>query len=223
MRKLAPEERKQCEAQGEIFAASTRSFPGGSAVFVRRFMRSKLAARLDRGAFVVETISPEQALNELAGEYGNRAYGSDAYSADEMYWMGYLYRYWCLAGEIPSKAAYKTIGARELRSLYAPYHSLAVDAAIERIMEAKGLEEETPVERGVRLLKKIQHLLRIDLNFSTAQGDHADPFTHIVPPVFAPVTRCNDADQHEYPASYDLFVQVRRWSSSALSDPALVL
>ena len=156
MKKVTPEGRKQCEAQGELFEASTRLFPGGSAVFVRRFMRSKLARRLDEGAFLVEPSSPEHMLDELEAEYGVCKYGSDVYSGDEMYWMGYLYRYWCLAYGMPSKTVYKTIGARELRGLYYPYHTLAVEAAIERIMEAKGLDEETPVERGVRLLKAIQ-------------------------------------------------------------------
>jgi hypothetical protein len=119
-------------------------------------MRSSLARRLDEGAYLVEATSHEHMFDELEAEYGAGKYGSDIYSADEMYWMGYLYRYWSLAFGMPSKTVYKTIGARELRGLYYPYHTLAVEAAIGRIMEAKGLEEETPVERGVRLLKAIQ-------------------------------------------------------------------
>ena len=156
MRVLTPEERKLCEAQGEIFAVSTRVLEGGSAVFVRRFMRSELARRIDAGGYYAEPHSVRQAIDEVQGEYGGGAYGSDVYSADEMYWMGYLYRYWCLAQGISSKAAYKMIGARKLRGLYFPYHSLAVGAAIERILEAKGLPAEDPVQRGVRLLREIQ-------------------------------------------------------------------
>lgn len=75
-----------------------------------------------------------------------------------MYWMGYFYRCWCCLTGDSSKAVYSIIGARELRSLYYPYHSLDTRQAVERVMEAKGLLGQSQIERGVILLKKIRGL-----------------------------------------------------------------
>lgn len=44
----------------------------------------------------------------------------------------------------------------ELRDLYYPYHSLDCQAAIERILEAKGISSEDYISQGVEILRSLQ-------------------------------------------------------------------
>lgn len=150
--------RKLCAVQAEIFSTSTTKSESGSAVFVRRFMRSGLAKRVDAGSFLFESTSPEHAVEAVDAEFGGKPYGSETYSREEMYWMGYFYRAFCIVTGKPSKAAYSIIGARELRGLYLPYHSLDIEQAVERVLEAKGLSCDDQISRGVSILKRIRSL-----------------------------------------------------------------
>ena len=156
MNELTYEDRRLCELQARVFEESLRLSADGSAVFVRRFMRSDLARRMDADGAALEFADAEQMVLEVDAEYGGKAYGSEKYSAEEMHWMGYLYRYWCCATGDSSKLAHKTIGARELRALFGGYHSLDAAVAVRRIRDAKGLDDASEVQRGVELLKRIR-------------------------------------------------------------------
>lgn len=156
MKELTYEGRRLCELQARVFEASLRLSEDGSAVFVRRFMRSGLARRLDSGGAALEFADVGQMVREVDAEYGGKAYGSAKFTAEEMHWMGYLYRCWCCITGDSSKLAYKQIGARELRMLFGGYHSLDATLAVERIRDAKGLRDDGEIERGVELLKRIR-------------------------------------------------------------------
>ena len=88
-------------------------------------------------------------------QYGPTSYGKERYGREELYWLGYLYRYWAYTYEKSSKQVYKQMKAKELRKLYYPYHSLDPAQAIERILESNGSEEEDYTEKGVRVLREI--------------------------------------------------------------------
>ena len=146
-----------CRMQGAMFQESLKTQESSSAVFIRRFMYSDLAERMDGGLF---PYSSDPHVNEVLSSFGHR-YGSEYYSVEELYWIGYLYRYWSYTYEEASKKIYRICGAREMRSLYFPYHSLDPEAAIGRILEAKGIHMETPeeeIERGVRILREIMKM-----------------------------------------------------------------
>ncbi len=71
--------------------------------------------------------------------------------------MGYLYRYWAYTRNQSSPAIYRVIGARELSKLFAAYHTLDPGQAIERIMEAQGIEADRSVlSVGVEALRRIR-------------------------------------------------------------------
>lgn len=142
MKQLDSNDLLLCRIQGRLFEASARMALCGSAVFVRRFMNSQLAERMDSGAFLFESCTQEQLFEELDQEFGPSAYGSVRFTSDELYWMGYLYRYWASAFQMRSARVFKCVGAKELRELYAPYHSLDPEQAVRRIAEAKGIELE---------------------------------------------------------------------------------
>ena len=145
---------KLCQYQGKLFSMSTEEVKCSSPIFLRRFMYSKAAKRMDGEGFLLEMTGQQDLMEEITTEFGESNYGQTKYKKEELYWMGYIYRYWCYVYEIASKKLYKMMKPEELRKLYYPYHSLDPSQAIERIMEAKKLREEDYTEKGVRLLRE---------------------------------------------------------------------
>ncbi len=146
---------KLCRAQAELFVSTITLTNCSSAVFLRRFMYSAVAKRMDYGSFLFEASTNESILSEIEEEFGKTQYGKVKYTENELYWMGYLYRYWCYTYEKTSRQVYRIIKPTELRELFFPYHSLDNAAAIERILEAKNSREEDMIERGVEILRRI--------------------------------------------------------------------
>lgn len=145
-----------CKYQANLFATSLNVVPCSSAIFLRRFMNSRLAQRMDSRGFLFESISLLNAIQEIETEFGFTDYGKVKYSTEELYWIGYLYRYWCYTEQISSKRVYKIIKPEELRELYFSYHSFDPAQAIDRIKEAKGIMDVDNIDRGVELLRKIR-------------------------------------------------------------------
>ena len=146
-----------CRYQGELFAESLKYAACSTPVFLRRFMYSQTAARMDGNGFMFESLSVEDAIGEIEREFGKSGYGKIKYGREELYWIGYIYRYWAYTEGTSSKNIYKLVKPDELRQLYVPYHSLDPAAAVERIKEAKGFEETSLIRRGVEILKRIRH------------------------------------------------------------------
>ena len=146
---------KLCRMQAELFVLSASKLECSSPIFLRRFMLSKVAARMDQDGFLYESCITEGILQEIEEEFGPTDYGKEKYSTEELYWMGYQYRYWCYTWEKSSKQVYKMIKPKELRVLYYPYHSLDPAQVIERILESKNLREEDMTQKGVKILRRI--------------------------------------------------------------------
>ena len=155
MRKMDEEGLKLCALQADVFADSLTRMQCSSPVFIRRFMNSKVAARMDHRGFLMEASDALCILDEVDIQYGPTSYGKEQYGREELYWLGYLYRYWAYTYEKSSKQVYRKMQAKELRKLYYPYHSLDPAQAIERILESSGDDEEDYTQRGVSILRKI--------------------------------------------------------------------
>lgn len=121
-----------------------------------KFIYSKTVERVDRGNVLFEAFSAADAMKEIEEEYGASDYGKIRYGREELYWIGYVYRYWSYTRGMSSRAVYRLIKPEELRKLYFPYHSLDPSQAVERIMEAKGLLEEDYIKRGVEILRRMR-------------------------------------------------------------------
>lgn len=145
-----------CKYQADLFQASLNETKCSSPVFLRRFMYSHLAARMDMNGFMFEAVDLRDAFDELHRQFGPSAYGRIRYDAGTLYWMGYLCRYWAYTRECSTKSIYRIIKPAELQGLYFPYHSLDPSLAIDRILESKNLQEEDPIEKGVRIMKKVR-------------------------------------------------------------------
>lgn len=146
---------KLSRMQAELFVLSASKLECSSPIFLRRFMLSKVAARMDQAGFLYEACTADGILQEIEEEFGATNYGREKYSTEELYWMGYLYRYWSYTYEKSSKQVYKLMKPKELRGLYYPYHSLDPAQAIERILESKDLGEEDLTQKGVEILRRI--------------------------------------------------------------------
>ena len=155
MRNIDENGLKLCRLQGKLFEDSLSLTECSSAIFIRRFMNSDAAIRLDNGSFLFESVSSGALVTELDKQYGRSEYGNERYSRDELYWIGYIYRYWAYVYQKSSKSIYKIISSKEMRNLYYPYHSLDPKMAIDRILEAKNAVEVDQIEKGVAILKSI--------------------------------------------------------------------
>lgn len=146
-----------CDIQSEIFSDSL-SLDCSSPVFIRRFMYSDLARRMDDPYFAYGSYNANWAFDEINEEYGGAiAYGQIKYSREELHWIGYIYRYWALAYNKSSKSIYKICPPSRLRDLYYAYHTLDPLAAIDRILEARDVKpDEDMIAKGVILLREIR-------------------------------------------------------------------
>lgn len=156
MRKMDNYGLKLCQFQAELFKRSQKAAGCSSKIFIRRFMLSALAKRMDKEGFLYDSIDVSDALQEIEDQFGASEYGKDKFGEEELYWTGYLYRYWAYINGKSSKQIYKLIKPDELRKLYFPYHSLDPEQAIERIKEAKGIAEEDDIKRGVEVLRRVR-------------------------------------------------------------------
>ncbi|MBD5517369.1 MAG: antitoxin [Lachnospiraceae bacterium] len=149
---------KMCKYQGDLFRSSIDMVRCSSPIFLRRFMYSEVAVRMDSDGFLFESTDITDIINEIEGQFGESDYGKMKYSENELYWMGYLYRYWAYTKECSSKSIYKIVKPAELRELYFSYHSLDPSQAIERILEAKGIAfEKDMIKKGVEILRRIRN------------------------------------------------------------------
>ncbi len=150
-----------CDVQAKIFETSL-NYPASSPIFIRRFMNSTVAEAMDDVHYLDRSDSPDAVFAEIDRQYGATSYGKIKYSANELNWIGYLYRYWAYTYEWSSKNIYQTVSAREMDRLYQAYHTLDPAQAIERILEAKGLciqTNEKDVNRiceGAAILRRIR-------------------------------------------------------------------
>ncbi|MBQ7359534.1 MAG: antitoxin [Lachnospiraceae bacterium] len=156
MKKMDSYGLKLCQFQAQIFQESIEEAECSSMIFIRRFMLSDLAKRMDKEGFLFLAVDVKDALTEIEVEYGPSAYGKEKFGNEEIYWTGYIYRYWAYITGLSSKQIYKIVKPDELRELYFPYHSLDPEQAIERIKEAKGMTEEDQIKKGVEILRRVR-------------------------------------------------------------------
>lgn len=147
---------KLCRIQAEVFEQSVSKAECSSPIFMRRFMYSQVAQRMDAGGFLLEACDVNQIFSEIEEEFGKSSYGKEKYTREELYWIGYIYRYWAITYEKTSRQIYKIMKPKELKALYYPYHSFDPTQAIDRILEAKGLQEDDMTARGVEIFRRVR-------------------------------------------------------------------
>lgn len=144
---------KLCEYQANLFELSTSYLKCSSLVFVKQFMSSDIAQRMDRGSFIFESLDTPGCLDEL-GKEKKLLHGKEKIPGYILKWIGYMYRYISYTREVSSSYLFSLIKTRELYSVYEPYHSLDPEAAAIRILEAAGQPPDLATDK-LMLAKKI--------------------------------------------------------------------
>lgn len=161
MKDVDVNDRAACSFQGRVFERSASLLREcGSAVFVRRFMRSDIARRVDENGSFDVGATVDGVVHDVDAVFAGRPYGSELYPPETLFWMGYLYRYWCFSVGVSSTQAYRTCSAREMSGLYFAYHTLDPAQCVERILESKGLpveeSDQQRLRRGVEALRRLR-------------------------------------------------------------------
>ena len=153
-----------CDLQAKTFESAVDLTSVSSEIFIRRFMNSKIAKAMDNESILQTNIHERDILDMIEEQYGKSKYGSIKYTHNEMFWIGYLYRYFCYTHQLSSVQVYKIVKPKELRGLFLPYHTMDPSQAIERILEAKGLwvDEETEIKRQFEIFKRIRNNIKDD-------------------------------------------------------------
>lgn len=158
MRKITNNGLLMCDLQANTFEKSIDRSTTSSEIFIRRFAFSDIAERFDNESILNFNIQPNDILEYIDEEFGPSNYGSVKYTQNEMYWIGYIYRYFAFTYEISSKHAYKIIKPKELKGLFLPYHTMDPSQAIERILEAKNIsfDEEALLNKQYEIFRRIR-------------------------------------------------------------------
>ena len=158
MRKIDSYGLHLCETQAKAFEMSSYVMENSSEIFIRRFMNSNVASEIDENIYYERSLTGSDLLDDITEQYGISNYGKVKYTGNELYWMGYLYRYMAYTYALSSKQVYKLVKPSELRKLYEPYHTMDTAAAIERILESKNmlLDEEGELQRQYEIFKRIR-------------------------------------------------------------------
>ena len=130
----------------------------GNVVKTNINMAGEIAKRFDNESVLESNIQPNDILELINEEYGISDYGSVKYKRNEIYWIGYIYRYFAFTYDISSAQVYKIVKPKELRGLFLAYHTLDPAQAIERILEAKGMliDEEEELKRQYEIFRRIR-------------------------------------------------------------------
>lgn len=158
MRKIDKDGLLLCELQAKAFELSVEMCQTSSEIFIRRFMNSRIARSIDDKQILQTNLQARDILERIEEQYGYSEYGSVKYTKNEIYWIGYVYRYFSYTYNLSSVQVYKIMKPKELRELFLPYHSLDPAQAIERILEAKNLisDEEEELERQFEIFRRIR-------------------------------------------------------------------
>ena len=158
MKKIDQDGLLLCDLQAKTFELSLTAQNTSSEIFIRRFMHSDIAKKMDDLAILQTNLQANDIILLIEREYGRSDYGSKKYDRNEIYWIGYLYRYYAYTYEKSSTQVYKTVKPKELRGLFLPYHTMDPAQAIDRILEAKGLAltEEEELQRQFEIYKRIR-------------------------------------------------------------------
>lgn len=124
-------------------------------------MNSNIVKKMDHGETLAMNWTAGDFLIQVDEQYGRSSYGSVKYTKNEMYWMGYLYRYFALMCDKSSTQVYKLVKPKELRELFLPYHTMDPAQAVERILEAKQMlrDEEAELQRQYEIFKKVRGVM----------------------------------------------------------------
>ncbi|MCL2087810.1 MAG: hypothetical protein FWH05_09505 [Oscillospiraceae bacterium] len=133
-------ERQLCDIQGRLFERSLKKRLD-SVDFAEKFMNSKTCEFFDMPYDRLQWAGEEYILENLLDETSVSSSG-EMFGKEELFWTGYVYRYWhFLTGE-SSREIYKQASAKRMRNCFGGFHTLDVGMAIEDLKEINRQERK---------------------------------------------------------------------------------
>lgn len=120
-----------CRIQGRIFEMSLDYLNCSSPIFIKKYMYSDDARSMDLCNFLNKTTSDIQVLSNIK----DNGFGKIKYSKEQLYWIGYIYRYFAYTYGLTSKKLFKQLNSSVLCNLYYTYHTYDPSVAIEKIID----------------------------------------------------------------------------------------
>ena len=133
------------DVKGEL--TETEAY-GISEDFMKRFMRSKVARDLDSEYNRMQWAGEEYLLEEFADECPQTQKGNARYDREVMYWTGYLYRYWHILTNEPSREIYAQAPAKTMNTNYLMFHTMAPELAIEDLKELHQQKKQSKKQKS---------------------------------------------------------------------------
>ena len=124
-----------CEIQAKAFELSCEAQNTSSEIFIRRFMNSETAKRLDNMTLLQSNMQAADLLVLIDEEYGSSDYGSVKYSLNELYWIGYIYRYWHYYSGEDSAKILRQAPVETMKRNFMIFHTMDPVLAIEDLKE----------------------------------------------------------------------------------------
>ena len=126
---------KLCDIQGRLFELSAEK-KYNSAAFIKAFMMSDTAKELDSKYNRMQWAGEEYLLEEVASVAGESlTRNGEIFSADVLYWIGYIYRYWHYYNGEDSTKIYKQAPVQTMKRNYMIFHTMDPVLAIEDLKE----------------------------------------------------------------------------------------
>lgn len=130
---LSSFERQLCDIQGRLFERSLKK-KLNSPDFIEKFMNSNTCRFMDLAYDRLQWAGEEYILENLLEEATVKSEGK-RYSNEELFWIGYIYRYWhYLTGESGCEI-YAQAKAQRMKECYLGFHTLDTAMAIENLKE----------------------------------------------------------------------------------------
>ena len=124
-----------CDIQGRLFKLSVRRGIS-SAEFIKVFMKSATAKALDSTYNRMQWAGEEYLLEEVIEEAGDRfEKPGEVYMEEQIYWIGYIYRYWHYVTRESSNEIYKQAPVKVMRENYAQLYVMTPEEVIEILKE----------------------------------------------------------------------------------------
>ena len=143
-----------CRFQADLFSSSLE-LPIGSADFIKRFIHSPLCYELDTMGIATKPMQPRAFIAEWKAKL--KPTNGPRWSAEELHWVGYVYRYWAYVDGVPMKRLYSRFPPAQMRRFYPLYHGLDPAAAID-IWKKDWVKEDDMLYTLYRQVVKNQRL-----------------------------------------------------------------
>lgn len=133
-KELSSFEFQLCDIQGRLFELA-RAKKAGFPEFAEAFMKSETAEYLDYPYDRLQWAGEEYIFENLSDETEIKSGDNTEYSQEEVYWMGYVYRYWHFYTGETSRQIYEQADAETMRDCYLGFRTLDVPMAIDDLKE----------------------------------------------------------------------------------------